>query len=126
MRINTELVQSNVFVLLSSLLIGEQAGEAEKRAEVATAEPVQFRIDHRFNRTSRLSFFLFAYNAAVKSDAGGGPDLAAQEEVFRDGQQIISTPQRPILIDPKPDLARIPYAGSFPLKHSAQDDTYCK
>jgi hypothetical protein len=100
---------------LSSLLVGEQSGspEAGQPAESGTPE-VQFSIERRFRRSSRLSFFLFVYNAA-RRNVGGAPDLTAQVQVFRDGQAIITTPQRPLTLDARTDFARIPYAGSFPL-----------
>ena len=96
---------------LSSLLIGGQrvgSGKAE-----ASGQQVQFSVDHRFSHSSHLGFWIFIYNA--QRDAQGAPDIAAQVQVFRDGQTIVNTPQRKLTTAGMEDLSRIPYGGDFAL-----------
>ena len=99
---------------LSSMLLNEQSATPARNTG-GDEGPVQFSVDRRFRRTSRLGFMLFIYNAAR---AGGAvaPDLAAQVQVFRDGRAVVDTPVRPLVLTGVPDLARIPYFGSFPLQ----------
>lgn len=96
---------------LSSLLIGGQIiGAADKKSDAAQ---IQFSVDHRFSRSSHLGFWIFIYNA--QKDAQGAPDVAAQVQVFRDGQSVVTTPQRKLSTAGMPDLARISYGGDFAL-----------
>jgi VWFA-related protein len=74
---------------------------------------VQFSVDKHFARTSRLSFWIFIYNAARGSS--GQPDVTAQVQVFRGAEAIVNTPQRKLSLAGMNDLARIPYGGEFPL-----------
>jgi len=97
---------------LSSLMVREQTPAPP--AAGAAEQPVQFSVDHKFSRASRLNFFMFIYNGAAASSAQ--PDLAAQVQVFRDGKAVVNTPLRPLSMQGVPDLARIPYTGSFPLQ----------
>ncbi|HVF50719.1 MAG TPA: VWA domain-containing protein [Pyrinomonadaceae bacterium] len=105
---------------LSSLLVGVQLTNAgatqQKTAAGGAAEQpqVQFSVDHRFPRASRLGFWVFIYNAS--KGANSAPDLAAQVQVFRNSQAVVNTPFRPLAIDATVDPARIPYIGSFPLQ----------
>lgn len=104
---------------LSSLLIGVQAvGQTQKVSETQEAEPqVQFSVNHRFNRSSRLGFMIFIYNAARRGSESGATDLAGQVQVFNSqGRAVIETPARPLTTNGMSDLARIPYAGAFPLQ----------
>jgi VWFA-related protein len=98
---------------LSSLMVREQT-PAPPPAGAAAEQPVQFSVDHKFTRSSRLNFFMFIYNGAATP--GAQPDLAAQVQVFRDGKAVVNTPLRPLSMQGVPDLARIPYTGSFPLQ----------
>jgi VWFA-related protein len=95
---------------LSSLLIGGQVVGASK---ADGAEQVQFSVDHRFSHSSHLGFWIFIYNA--QRDAQGTPDVSAQVQIFRDGQSIVTTPQRKLSTAGMTDLARIPYGGDFAL-----------
>ncbi len=95
---------------LSSLLLG---GEAVNRGrDNAPAPQMQFSVDRRFPRNSRLSFMLFAYNS------GGGsstPNLSAEIRVQRDGQSVLSIPRQQVPVDGTTDAKRVSYGGSFPL-----------
>jgi hypothetical protein len=106
---------------LSSLLVGVQmtgAGATQQKTSAGGATEqqtqAQFSVDHRFPRASRLGFWVFIYNAT--KGATGMPDLAAQVQVFRNGQTVVNTPFRPLVLDAAIDAARVPYIGSFPLQ----------
>ena len=107
---------------LSSLLVGAQAAggqqqqqQAAPQGQGAGAPALQFSVDRRFRRASRLSFMVFVYNAVAA--AGGKPDLTAQVQVFhRSGQAIVNTPMRPLDVRDVTDTARVPFVGSFPLQ----------
>ena len=95
---------------LSSLLL-----RAAKKGETSsTAEP-QFSVDHRFPKSSQLSFLLFIYNVNGAA-AGATPDITAHVEVFRNGASVVNTGERKLSTQGMTDLARIPYAGQFPLE----------
>ena len=86
--------------------------------KTSQAEPVvQFSVDHRFSHSSRLSFWVFIYNAAQAGTSA--PDLTAQVQILRDGQSIVTTPQRKLETAGMADLARIPYGGNVPLQSLA-------
>lgn len=98
---------------LSSILVGGQVIEAKEKKD---ADPqVQFSVDHRFKRTSRLSFWVFVYNASRGTGGNAAPDMLAQVQVFRDGKAVVNTPQRKVSTEGQADLARIAYGGDFPL-----------
>jgi hypothetical protein len=103
---------------LSSVLIGGQVVNTAKRPEASQHGPqVQFSIDRRFSRSDELNFWIFIYNAARgERDAH---DLSAQVEVVRDGVSVIKGPERRLTTRDMPDVLRIPYGGSFPLKSLA-------
>lgn len=103
---------------LSTLLIGGQVinkGEKKEGAPAgASPEPqMQFSVDKLFARSSKLNFWTFIYNAT--RSGGGQPDVAAQVQVFRGAETIVTTPQRKLKTEGMDDLARIPYSGEFPL-----------
>lgn len=66
--------------------------------------------DRRFARATPLRFLIYAYNATL---AGGKPDLAAQVQVFRDDQPVITTPLRKVNTEGFAELSRLPYAAEF-------------
>src|SRR5207253_10897498 len=86
----------------SSVLLGGQVLENKSTTE-ATAQ-VQLSVDHRFARSSRLGYWIFAYNA--KRDSTGKPNLIIQSQVIRDGRIVLSGPPRTI-VDAAPDPDRI-------------------
>jgi VWFA-related protein len=100
---------------LSSLFLGGQAIEpGDARASGGTQPQMQFSVDRRFSRSSRLSFFLFVYNASRASEQAT-PNLTAQIEVTQGGQTVLTIPPQRVPIEAATDLQRIPYGGSFPL-----------
>lgn len=99
---------------VSSLLLGGQVLESPN-AKTQAAPQVQFSVDRRFPRASRLEFWLFIYNAARDASRGGKPNLTVQVQVLRDGQPLLTTPQRKVTTDGMPDLERIPYGGDVAL-----------
>ena len=96
---------------LSSLLL-RSTNKAQTPNPAADA---QFSVDHKFGRSSQLNFLLFIYNVTGVS-AGAVPDITAQVEVFRNGATVVSTGARKLSTQGMTDLARIPYAGQFPLE----------
>lgn len=106
---------------MSSLLLGGQVLEtANSKASTAQPEPqVQFSVDHRFLRSSHLNFWVFIYNATRDAGGTGAANLTAQVQILRDGQPIVTTPQRKLTTQGMTDLARIPYGGDIPLKSLA-------
>ena len=96
---------------LSSLLLGGQV--VEDGANKTTSAQVQLSVDHSFPRSSPLGYWIFVYNA--KRDAGGNPQLTVQTHVLRDGQPVLSSPQRK-LNNGGPDPQRIPFGEELALK----------
>jgi VWFA-related protein len=135
---------------MSSLLVAESAtGSASASKDPGRPENDTggfgnggLSIDHRFARTSQLSFLVFIYNAtsaapgnpkftptqpggtaaampgSTMAIAGGpqsNPDLSVQWQMFRDDQPVKTEPVRQISTVGIPDLTRIPYAADLPL-----------
>lgn len=96
---------------LSSLLLGGQV--IEDRANKSDNPQVQLSVDHHFARSSPLGYWIFVYNA--KRDAGGNPQLTVQTHVLRDGQPVLSSPQRRVS-NRGPDPQRIPFGEELALK----------
>jgi hypothetical protein len=104
---------------LSSLLTGMQVVEqAQKVSDTRATEPqVQFSVSQRFKRSSRLGFLVFIYNATRN---GGAADLTGLALILNaQGQALIETPARPLMLDSAADPARLPYAGALPLQSLA-------
>jgi VWFA-related protein len=96
---------------LSSVLLGGQV--LEDRNNAAASPHVQLSVDHTFPRTSQMGYWVFVYNA--KRDASGKPQITVQTQVLRDGQAVLSSPQRK-LSNPGPDIERIPFGEELALK----------
>jgi VWFA-related protein len=94
---------------LSSLHIGGRSVGADK---AAGAPQIQFSVDRRFSRSSKLDFLAFIYNARA---GGGGVDLSANVRVTRGGRAIVSAPAIKIAPPAQTDLARIPFTGVISL-----------
>jgi VWFA-related protein len=97
-------------LMLSSVLLGGQVIEDRKSA--TTSAQVQLSVDHSFARSSPLGYWIFVYNA--RRDAGGNPQLTVQTQVLRDGQAVLSSPQRRLNnggVDPQ----RIPFGEELAL-----------
>lgn len=101
---------------LSSLFLGGQEIQAgEKKAAAASAPQMQFSVNHRFPANSRLSFFLFIYNARHAQSSGAASALTAEIQVMQDKRIALTIPPQKVTIEPATDIRRIPYGGSFPL-----------
>ena len=98
-------------LMVSSLLLGGQV--IEDRKNTTTSPQVQLSVDHSFARSSALGYWIFVYNA--KRDAGGNPQLSVQTSVLRDGQPVLSSPQRK-LSNGGADPQRIPFGEQLALK----------
>ena len=94
---------------LSSVLLGGQVLEDKNNG----TPHVQLSVDHIFPRMSQLGYWVFVYNA--KRDATGKPQISVQTQVLRDGQSVLSSPQRR-LNNAGPDLERIPFGEELALK----------
>jgi len=70
-------------------------------------------VDHIFPRVSQLGYWVFVYNA--KRDASGNPQISVQTQVLRDGQTVLSSPQRK-LSNTGADIERIPFGEELALK----------
>jgi VWFA-related protein len=92
---------------LSSVLLGGQVLEDKNTPHV------QLSVDHTFPRMSQLGYWVFVYNA--KRDASGKPQISVQTQVLRDGQTVLSSPQRRVS-DAGSDLERIPFGEELALK----------
>jgi len=79
-------------------------------------EQMLFSVDRRFPEASHLTFLTMIYNAAATAGKDIAPKLDSQIEILRNGQRVIASPVRPILIDDKTDLARIPYGATVQLR----------
>ena len=95
---------------LSSVLLGGQV--LEDKSKVGTPH-VQLSVDHIFPRMSELGYWVFVYNA--KRDGAGNPQLMVQTTVLRDGQPVLSSPQRR-LNSAGQDAERIPFGEELALK----------
>ena len=95
---------------LSSVLLGGQV--LEDKSKEGTPH-VQLSVDHSFPRTSQLGYWVFVYNA--KRDAAGNPQLTVQTHVLRDGQPVLSSPQRRLNSGGQ-DAMRIPFGEELALK----------
>ncbi len=95
----------------SSVLLGGQVLEDAKNKEAGPQ--IQLSVDHRFSRLARLGYWMFIYNA--KRDAAGAPNLIAQTQVVRDGQVMLTSPQRK-LNQGGPDPDRIPFGDELALQ----------
>ncbi len=73
---------------------------------------IQFSVDRRFPRSSRLSFVAFVYNAGV---GAGGADLAVNVRVLRDNKAVVAAPARKLTPEPGGDPARVPVTGAVSL-----------
>jgi VWFA-related protein len=98
---------------LSSLLLGLQTVEL-KQAGPPGVPQVQFNVDHRFARNSRLGFMAFVYNAVRGQEGKSLPYLSIQARVLKLGQPVLTTPVWPVKIEPA-DLARIFCGGEIQL-----------
>ena len=90
---------------LSSLILGLE-GVGERGAQGAH---VQWSVDKRFARGSRLRFMTFVYNAAAPAN------LAARVQVLRDGREVVGTPSQKVSADSQTDPARVPYTTEINL-----------
>src|SRR5205085_6131892 len=92
---------------LSSLHIGGRAVSG------GTAAPqIQFSVDRRFARSSKLDFLAFIYNSAR---GAGAVDLSANVRVKREGRAVVSSPLIKIAPPAQTDMARIPFTGVISL-----------
>jgi len=96
---------------LSSVLLGGQV--LEDKSKEGTPH-VQLSVDHSFGRASQVGYWVFVYNA--KRDAAGKPQLLVETQVLRDGQTVLSSPQRRLNIEGQQDMERLPFGDELALK----------
>lgn len=91
---------------LSSLILGlEGVGDGG-----AAAGRIQWSVDKRFARGSRLGLMTFVYNAAAPLD------LAARVQVYREGREVYATPYQKVPAAGQSDPARVPFTAEVNLK----------
>jgi VWFA-related protein len=95
---------------LSSLHVG---GRVVTGAKPSDAPQVQFSVDHKFQRSARVDFLAFVYNAARAG--GGGVELSALVRVLRDGREAVPAQSVKIAPAATDDAARIPFTGALSL-----------
>jgi hypothetical protein len=105
-------------LMTSSVLLGGQV--LENKSTTETTAQVQLSVDHRFARSSRLGYWIFAYNA--KRDANGKPNLIIQSQVIQDGRIVLTGQQRTI-VDGAPDPDRLAFGDQL-LLNSLQPGRY--
>jgi hypothetical protein len=100
---------------MSSLILGERkfSAEQEKKDE-AVPETVPVSIDRRFDRSSKLRFLVYVYNAS-RAASGTQPQVELQVQILRDEKPVATSPMRKISTESQ-DLARLAYAAEFPLQ----------
>jgi VWFA-related protein len=97
---------------MSSLLLGLQSVGSSNG--VAGTPQLQFSVDHRFARNSRLRFVTFVYNAARSPDGKSLPEVMIQARILHRGQIVKTMPVQKVTIGQQ-DIARIPYQGEIAL-----------
>ncbi len=93
---------------LSSLFL-----DVRNVAASATSQ-VQFSVDHRFARNSRLTFMAFIYNAVRAENGKSLPALSIQARLLRRGRVVQTGPLRKVELSSQ-DLMRIPCGGEISL-----------
>ncbi len=106
-------LKSKRLVLSSLLLGGHEAAANAKSGGADSSGQLQFSVDRKFKRASKMSILAFIYNAT--QGGNGGPDLMGQIQVIRDGRTVISSPQRKVATEGMDDLGRIPFGGDLAL-----------
>lgn len=101
---------------LSSVIIGRHAPTPTTNTSgngQPTSEQVDLSIDRQYPRNSVLRFVFFVYNAA-RAPADSHPDVAAQVQILRENQPVITTALKKIATEGA-DLDRLPYAADLSL-----------
>jgi len=101
---------------LSSVIIGRHAPTPTTNTPgngQPVSEQVDLSIDRQYQRNSVLRFVFFVYNAA-RAPADSHPDVAAQVQILRDNQPVITTALKKIATEGV-DLDRLPYAADLSL-----------
>ncbi|MCA1626428.1 MAG: hypothetical protein LC742_00445, partial [Acidobacteria bacterium] len=84
----------------------------------ASASASQLKVDHRFNRRSRLLMQLHLYNAARRAATGqtsGMPDVMIEIKVLRGNTVVLNAPPHQASLANAADLSRILYTAEIPL-----------
>lgn len=98
---------------LSSLMIGGQFIGRGNTAGGNADEQLQFSVDRRFAKGSHLNLLSFVYNANLGAD--NQPNLSAQIQITRNGQQIVTSPWQKIASEPGSDTGRVVYGADIGL-----------
>ena len=93
-------------IFLSSLILGLE-NVTNKDAQ---RDAIQWSVNKKFAQNSRLSFMTFIYNAPGVSN-----NLAARVQVYRDGQAVVSTPFKTVVVDKQADPQRLPFNSEIDL-----------
>jgi VWFA-related protein len=95
---------------MSSMILGLESIPDRSAAD----GQIQWSVDKKFSHGSHLRFMTFVYNAMRFQ--GAPPNLAAQVQIYREGQAVVSTPFKTIALDAGVDMARVPFTGDINLK----------
>jgi VWFA-related protein len=98
---------------LGSLQLGERPAAKAEAARGAENFVGQFSADRRFARSSHLRFLTFIYNAAPGA-LGKAPDVAAQVQIFRNDQPVVTGESRKVAVEGQ-DYSRIAYGAEISL-----------
>ena len=102
---------SKKLLSLSSLhLGGRQVGGGAD----GSAPQIQFSVDRRFQRSTKVDFLGFVYNSA-RAGGAGAVDLSVTVKVLRDNKAVVSSPARKLAPEAGGDFARIPVTGALSL-----------
>jgi hypothetical protein len=88
-------------LVLSSLIIDPET----VRSAVSATEEIQWSVDKKFKRGSRIRLLAFVYNSRP---LGKRPDLTVRLDLLRNGQAVVTIPARKVIVDPQADPLRIP------------------
>lgn len=92
---------------LSSLIIGLH----NVTNKTASDEHLQWSVDKKFGQNSRFKFLTFIYDRGKNVSN----DLMARVQVYKDGQEVISTPFKTVAQDKQSDPDRIPFNAEINL-----------
>ena len=99
---------------LSSLLLDVQSVAASETKVNSGTPQVQFSVNHRFARNSRLTFMAFIYNAMRPENGKSLPALSIQARLLRRGQVVQTGPLHKVELGSQ-DLMRILCGGEISL-----------
>jgi VWFA-related protein len=102
-------VSGGPFVMSS--IIAERPADMSKAG--AATQPMTPSVDQHLERSSKLRFLAYIYNAAHTTSP---PDVALKVQIFHDDRPVIATPLVHLKTEGVADLSRIPYFAEVNLE----------